>query len=1077
VRFTDGSSVDGEVPVRVVEADQAEPAIRPVRGRRRAAGSVLPLLLGLLAVVCSAALPFAPVEMSTPAVSWPQQPTAPVSTMLELTDQQPAALDVTVSCAAVRAAAGTGGVVLSTLLPANPAAAADGLLLTARDGEFVVRNRGADLVREPVRDGACAYRLLGSPAELTVSRDGEVLAVDRAGGRAAARAEQARAGTRPPSVADVDTGADGDVLPDVDVLATDLVRLPGDGDLRVELTVDDAFDTRPGAGKTALVVVALLAAAGSLVALRCADRREPARPDAAGEGRAGRGPRALTGLVDAAVVGTMLLWLFLAPQSDDDGYYAAMARNSADAGFVGNYYQLLNQSFTPFTWFYRALGWWQEVGDSPVVLRLPVLAVGLATWVVARRLVSRPGALPAGAAGSRWARPAVVLVLAACFLAWWLPYGMGVRPEAVVGLLAAVTLLAVLAALRSRRLLPAGIAVGCAAMALACHPIGLVAFAPLLAGLPRLVRLVGAGRTRAQQVSRTALLLAPGAFAAAAAFADGSLHDFVRGQEIFLSITPQNAWWDEYQRYTALLEPGPMGSYAKRAAVLLALVCLVWFLALAVAARARTVRLPLPLVLSGQSLALAFLLLWTSPSKWTHHFGALAGLGPVFLALLLAAAPGLVPRVAGARGLAPATRVLLLGSGVVTFALALRGPNLWAYSWLPGLPNPGEPPIVGPVRLGTLTVWAGITVAALAVGRLLRRRRGRAGIPVERVAVPLVVVFLLTSVGYLVGGFGLAALGTRDGYSPWGDALTDPLASGCGAAGAIDVLDPAAADPLAPAEGIPVPTPEPPFVEGTGWDPAGPPPAPAGQGVARYVWGSLAGPGGADATGTLVTPWFELPPAAEGEALALLAAGRLAGGDVLRVEYGIGGSPDGPGVVATETLGDGQDSATWRTLVLDPAPARAAGAGVLRLVVEDRTGGPGGWLAVTGPATMPWRPLPAVLDADAPVATAWQIAFLFPCQRQPAVRHGITEPVVAGVVWTDVPGTTGLADATWQVHRGGLFAPVQRTSGVTRLATRLEGAPGVGNIEVYAFAVPYASDAYDLRLDRVQRWGWAGPPG
>ena len=67
----------------------------------------------------------------------------------------------------------------------------------------------------------------------------------------------------------------------------------------------------------------------------------------------------------------------------------------------------------------------------------------------------------------------------------------------------------------------------------------------------------------------------------------------------------------------------------------LCLVALVWFAVLAVAARTRRVALPTPLWLTGSTTALAFAALWLTPSKWTHHFGALAGVGSAFLALFL----------------------------------------------------------------------------------------------------------------------------------------------------------------------------------------------------------------------------------------------------------------------------------------------------------------------------------------------------------------------------------------------------------------------------------------------------------
>ncbi|MGY1621923.1 arabinosyltransferase domain-containing protein [Geodermatophilus sp. SYSU D00965] len=1033
----------------VVDLDRAgavpgeEPAPRPARRLR----GPVPLLLALLAVLCAVALPLAPVEMSVPTVSWPQDPQRPAATMLELTNQEPLALDVRFSCAAVAAAAATPeGVVVSTLVPGHPAAQTDGLLVTARDGTLRVLARGQELLAEPVRGGDCAYGVEASRAGLSVTRDGVRLA----------------------SV----PVADGpDTLPDVDVLATSVTRLPTDDDLRVQVTVDDQFNTTPTAVKGVLVAVLLLSAAGALVALW---RRERGLPRPAPVDR-GPSPGWPARVVDVLVVGTLLLWWFIAPLSDDDGYYAAMARNASAEGFVGNYYQILNQSFTPFTWFYRLLGWWQQVGTSPVLLRVPALLVGLGTWVLLRRFVTRPGGLPDEWAGRRAARLAVVVVLAATFLAWWLPYGMGVRPEAVVGLLALATMTAVAAALRTGRLLPLALGVGVAAMAVVVHPTGFVALAPLVAALPRLVPLVAGGQPWRERLTRTALVVAPGALASAAAFADGTLHDFLRGQAVFLSIQAQDDWTGEYQRYGFLLASNPMGAYGRRAAVLVGIVLLAWFWLAAAAARGRGDRLPALLTLAGGSLTAAFLLLWLTPSKWTHHFGALAGLGPAFLALFLVALPVLVRQLTGGRRAGPALPVVALGSLAVAAALALHGQNEYAYSWLPGLPNPQEAPHVGPLRFDNPLLWGAVAVVLVLLARRHLRRRGGRG-PAWTLAAPLLVLlFLGTSLGYLVGSFGLATVRTLDGYSPWADALTDPLAEDCGAADALRVFDVSAARPV-PAR---TPTPEPgaPFVRGGGWFAPGVPPAEPGTGAATETWGSLPGGGGSeDLTGSTTTPWFDLPAVEGDDVLAVLAAGRLDGGNRLEVQFAADGGAGEPRVVRTQELTDAVGSPVWRTFPLDVAAARADGATALRLVAQDASGGPGGWLAFTGPSVLPLVPLRDYLPADATVAVAWQVSFLFPCQHLPVIRHGITEPPEYGVVWRNGVTGYGITESTWTVPRGGLFAPVQRTSGSTELAAFMPSAPNVRDLQVFRFVVPYPTDGYDLVSTRVTRAGWAGPP-
>jgi hypothetical protein len=1031
--------------------DAAKTAEPPAHDRSRWV-SAIPLLLGLVTILCAVALPFAPVEMSRPVVSWPEQPTRPASTMLELTNRQPLSLDVGFSCAAVRAAAATAdGVLVSTIVPGEPAATQAGLLVTARGGVLQVLDRSRPVFSEPVRPGDCRYTLAARAGRLTVARDGAQVGLLRS--------------------------AAGALLPDVDVLATSIRQLPGAADLRVTVRVDDQFNTTPTPAKQVLVVVLLLSALGSLGALWRLDRRVRAAtgpPAGAPEAPRARLPGVRVA-IDVVVVATVLLWWFIAPQTDDDGYYAAMARNSPLEGFVGNYYQLLNQSFTPFTWFYRVLGWWEHVGDSRVLLRVPAVVGGLLTWAVVRRVSTRPEVLPAALAGRRWGRPGITLLAAAAFLAWWLPYAMGVRPEGIVGLLAVATLACVVWALRRQWLLPLGLGLAFAGLAIACHPTGFVALAPFLAAIRQLGPLVWRGGARAG-LTRLVLVLAPGAFPVAASFADGTLNDFLRGQEIFLSIAGQNSWYDEYQRYNFLLSPAPMGSYAKRVAVLLALVALLWFLVLAVMARARDVRLPSGLVLSGRTLGLAFLLLWLTPSKWTHHFGAVAGLGAVFLAVFIGSAPGLVREVTGGRRAAWTVPVGVLGSGVVVFALSFQGPNQWAYNWLAGMPHANVPPYLSVLSFNSLRFWLVVVLLAVGAVRLWRRRDADRRGPSWLVAVPLVVlVFLTTSVGYLVASFGYASVRTLHGYSPGAAALTDPLARNCDAAGALDVYDIDAARPAAVAVPAPAPAAPSPFVAGGGWLGVAPPPSPAGSGVAQWVWGSLPTAGAEDLAGSMTSPWFALPDPGADARLAILVSGRLDKGDLLTVEYGTQGAGGQPTQVRSEAVQDTVDDPSWRTVLLDVAAARTAGATVLRLVADDRSAGIGGWMAFTGPSVLPLVPLERFLPRTAPVAISWQTAFLFPCQRQPRVRFGITEPSRYGIIWSDNPQTNGLNDSAWRVDRGGLFGPILQTSSMTALAGLLPSTPGVQNLQVQKFTVPYPAGGYHLRVQREHRFGWQGP--
>ena len=380
-------------------------------------------------------------------------------------------------------------------------------------------------------------------------------------------------------------------------------------------------------------------------------------------------------------------WTLVAPATDDDGYYAAMARNARISGEVGNYYQLYDQNFTPFTWFYYVLGWWQGVvGDAPVLQRLLAVAFGLLTWVLLRRFAA--DAMAEVAPDRPGVRSACHVVLAAVFLAWWLPQDMGVRPEGVVCVCAAAAMHAVLVAWRRERLAVAWLAFALAGLGFAAHPTGFTLLAPLLAGLPLLWRLVAVPGDAAATALRALAVASGGMVAPLLAFVDGGLRDFLRGQRIFLSIQAQESWATEIQRYAFLLSQIPMGNYAKRAAVLLCLLSLVWFGVLAAAARMRRVQLPVALWLSGSTTALAFAALWLTPSKWTHHFGALAGVGTAFLALFLALAVPTVRSVLGMWRLPYGLVAAAAGSYVLAIALSWHGPNQWPYAWLDGVRRP-----------------------------------------------------------------------------------------------------------------------------------------------------------------------------------------------------------------------------------------------------------------------------------------------------------------------------------------------------------------------------------------------------
>lgn len=1051
--MTDLSDADVET---VAVPDRYAPAAAPVpacaaRERilaRRRLVRVITGVAAFVAIVCAAALPFAPVAVNEPTVAWPRDPAAPVSTLLNLTAYRPLQLDIGFSCAVARLAGLSGGTVVSTARPdlTHPV----GLRVTSQDGRVQVRSGDATVLDQPIPAGACTYAVAGTST-------GRPVDLPRSPGTKAPEVPASVAG---PADAVLTVTRDGqqiarltsEQLPDVDVLATSLTALPPSlvGQLTVRMRVDDEFVSSPAPEKMALIVLtvgALLVVAWALAFLDRTVPRVPALPRL-------RRPQ----LVDLLVTATLILWTFVAPATDDDGYYAAMAQNGRLVGEVGNYYQLYNQSFTPFTWFYRVLGAWQDlVGLAPVAQRVPALVSGLLMWVLLRRFLA---AATAGRVMDRRVATTAPAVLAAAFLAWWVPFDMGVRPEGVVALCGAGAMVGTVTAARRRRLLYAFGACAVAGLGFTVHPTGFVLLAPLLAGFPVLWPVIRVRGAAVYSLVRAAAVVAGGMTALLAAFADGALRDYLRGETIFLAIQDQESWATEYERYAFLIGDDAMGNFAKRSAILVCVVALVWFAVLVAGARIRRVTVPTPLWFTGMTTALAFGLLWFTPSKWTHHFGALAGMGPAFLTLFLVMGISVLRGVLHGAPLPIPVTIAVGGSTILAVALVWRGPNLWPYAYLDGLWQPGAAPTVMDLPLGNVGVWLAVLAVMIGGFVIAGRVRHSRDVCLDMLrAVPVVVVLSLT--GTTVFTMAIITSSARQGRPPasiWTRSLADPTGTKCGAAGAIRVLDPSTASPLPQVGTVsPVPTSDG-FVEGAGFAPGEPPVTPA------QVWGSLVARGGRTAESTLgqmATAWYRLPDRlADGAMVTVLGAGTLSDGNTLTAVFGaqVGNRVSELG---RQALPDKARDPAWRTMVLRPPP----GADVVRLNAVDDTTFIHGWLGFSAPEVQRPVTLSSYIPKGAPVAVNWQIAFDYPCLHLPRAVDGITEPAAYAVVWGD-RSLSGLSDGSWTPDRGGLFGQIPRSQSVQQLAT-VDGTDPT--VQVYVLGTPLARDAYAVTTTtRVQ---------
>ncbi|HEX8760597.1 MAG TPA: arabinosyltransferase domain-containing protein [Pseudonocardiaceae bacterium] len=994
------------------------------------------LLVGVMGVLVALAVPFAPVNAEQTTVTWPAPGQPAVSSTAFFAPYRPAELTATVPCSAIRAAADSGRA--TTVL--RTAAHGEGLELLADAGAARLLLNGELVSTIPLASPAsdCATQVDAGPAAtvITIGIAGDARTIRLA----------------------------GEVVPKVFVFSTDLDATQATG-MAVTARTASPFATSPATVKMVLLAGQLLA---TLIALRLLARsaaNQPARTPGwwlFKDGQPGGWPSLKshrwswrTAWVDLGVLGVLAGWAVIGPLTDDDGFATTIARNAAQTGNVGNYYRWWNASETPFALTQQLLAPLTEVSLAPLWLRLPSTALAIATWFVVSRGVLG-AALPAVAGTVR-----IRLLAAVCLLAAWLPFNLGVRPEPYVAL--GVT--SVLALLwRAREPATVGWAVLVAGLTITTSPSGLLVAAPILVFAPRIVAILRASaRGRADVLARVTLLCCIGAVGLTVVFADQTWHGLVTATRWHTDFGPSLAWYQEPDRYRYLLGDDQDGAATKRIPVLLTL-ALLPVIGLLLPRRGNlggagtsTAR-PAPVVITTVVIT-ALALLWLTPSKWSHHFGAMAG---VFASFLVVAVVVLL-RCARAPDTDRVTRGIGLIGGVAVAAavgLSFSGPNAW---WQPAVYDVAW--AASPVRpigipLDSPLLWVG----ALALGYAVQRaRRPTARVGPALVAAPAVLTVAAagTAVAVLLTSFLAAPLRRPTGSLALINLHRLTGGPACGLADDIQVLPDG--DALTPAnsfghlDG---------FADLAGFDPDSPPPNPPGAGMSTQLWGSLVG--GPQGKGTLTSAWFTMPALGAASGVAVSVSGRTDGGNTLILEFGRAGDA-GVTLLAhrspvdwvrphQDRLDGPLDYRPWRSIGLD-ADQIPPGADRVRIRAVDATTDPDGWLAVTGPRLRSVVGLNEFLADRGPVLVSWPQAFLFPCVRDIAeVADGLAHAPRAVI---EAPRRHGrLSAIATDQSQGGVFAALRPFGRLYEVPTRLAGHPGVDWGALHLPDYPSTRDTY-----------------
>jgi arabinosyltransferase A len=625
---------------------------------------------GIAGIVLCALVPLLPVKQTTATILWPQGPAAGDVTA-PLMSGAPLAIDVSIPCRAVASLPAAGGLVFSTIPAEGNDASKYGLFVRANADVVVVAFRdsvAAVAPRPAVNAGACSVLHMWA----NVGGVGaDFVGIPGATGTLSIETKPQIAG-----------------------IFTDL-KVPAEPGLSARVDVDTRFITSPTVLKSAVMVLGTLCVVAAIVALAVLDRYSGRRPRGTWRHRLGAG--VAVWLADAGVIGTLLLWHLIGAISSDDGYNLTIARVSGEAGYVANYYRYFGAGEAPFDWYQAVLGQMASVSTAGVWMRLPATLAGIGCWLILSRCV-----LPRlGIALAR--NPVTVWTAGAVFLAAWLPFNNGLRPEPIIAFGTLLTWMLVENAIATRRSAPAAVAIVVATLAVTVAPQGLIAVAPLLVGARAIARTIARHRATDGVAAPVAVLLASLTMIFVVVFRDQTLATVAESARIKYVVGPTIAWYQEFLRYYFLtVEDSVDSSVTRRFGVLVMLLCL--FGMLTVLLRRGRV----PGVASGSvwrlvgTTAIGLLLLTFTPTKWAVQFGAFAG---------LAGALGAVTAFAVSRVGLHSRRNLALYVTALLFVLAwaTSGINAWFYVGNYGVPWFDKQPVIA----GIPVLWIFLILAVL----------------------------------------------------------------------------------------------------------------------------------------------------------------------------------------------------------------------------------------------------------------------------------------------------------------------------------------------------------------------------
>ena len=1054
---------------------------------------IIAAVSGLIGILLAIVVPLLPVTQTTTSISWPEGGTLDPVTA-PLVAYYPLDIEVELPCSAVTELREQGredGVLVSTApREAGEDAGARGLMVSVAGPNVEVRSRNVLIASAPTEavaapGGCSSIHVIADSGSIGAEFTGLSVDGQGVGGR-----------------------IDRDLRPQVVGVFTDLEGAAPEG-MSVDITVDSRYTTQATALKQIAIVVGILAIIVALVALHRLDLRD---------GRVARRilppgwwkPRPL----DVLVVGTLLVWHVIGANTADDGYILTEARAAVSSGYMPEVFRYYGAPYAPFGMPYYLYTLMSAVSLGSIWLRLPALLLGIGSWILlSREVIPRLGIAARRAPAVRWSTAAV-------FLAFWLTYNNGLRPEPIIAFGVLATWVSLERALATGRLLPAATGFIIGGLTLSAAPTGTFCIAVIIAASRPLLLLIIRRARRDGWVPTVAPLLAAVLGVLHLIFLDQPLVTTLQSSALLGDVGPTGRWFEEVWRYEWLMNPTPDGSLARRFAVLTMFLSLITCAAILFRkGRVPGVAIgPARRIVGLAAISIAFMAL--NPTKWTHHFGAFATIGAALAALVTMAVLPTATR-------SLRNRMLFLAAVFFVLALSFTSTNGWWYISIYGIPWGGAQPAVAGVTLSS--VFVGLMLLALLAALVLHyrepfvtrtrpQRPDRDRGPLRRfareisraplgLAAALVVVIIVASM----------AAAVRNQYPAYSVGLQNLRAlSGkpCGIADAVLAEPDANAGLLAPMseprdqleagaeairfepDGIPTDLTATQDVDtdtpGTGES------SDTTSTTAGTEGGVRAGEGingshavlpfgldparvpvlgshqtGAQFNAETTTDWYPLPARSDENPLVTIAVAGSFAPDALRVEYATGGGTEIAGSVLPLDIGP---APAWRNLRV-PVDTLPDDTTAIRLVVRDLDPDPSRWIAFTPPRMPELVTMQELVGDTRPVLPDWAVAFHVPCLRPFDEYAGIHELPEYRVL--PDRGLAVSSTNTWQSWDGG--GPL----GFIELLLEGETVPTYlehdwdrdwGSLVRYTPLVPEAREATVDHGEAVRSGLWNGGP-